>query len=349
MQMTRESIFVSAVRAFCTTFAGLLGIFIALAIGIIALLMLSTSDITPPPSEIQIAADAEGNRTMLPIASPVILKVNLKGVIGDKSLKSQSVINMLLDSREHMLAGNRVKGVLLYIDSPGGTVNDGDDIYRAILAYKKKYQVPIYTYVSGLCASGGFYIACASDKIYASPTSQIGSVGVILGPLFNFSQAMEKFGIQSLTLTQGKDKDMLNPYRPWVPGEDQSERAIMNTLYQRFVDIVASSRPNLDKQKLVDNYGAQMFIGEEAQRLGYIDVANSSYEEAVAALAQVAGIPANQAYQVVQLTGPENFLDQLFNARSALLSGQVTHRLDLGPYMNPALSGQFLYLYQPRP
>lgn len=348
MHLTRESIFVGAIRAFCTAFAGFLGVFIALGMGIFLLIMLSSRDLNPPTGIMQIAADAQGNRTMLPITSPVILRVNIKGVIGDKWLKSSTVSDLLLDSQEDALAGNRVKGILLYIDSPGGTVTDGDDIYRALLAYKKKYQVPIYAYVDGLCASGGMYIACASDKIFATPVSTIGSVGVVLGPLFNFSQAMDKLGVQSLTLTQGKDKDMLNPFRPWVPGEDQSERAIMAALYERFVDIVTTARPQIDKRALIETYGAQVYIADQAQKLGYIDNGNSTYEEALSELVKVAGIPDGQSYQVVQMEKREAFIDQLFSANSALLTGKITHKFEFGPYSS-ALNGKFLYLYQPKP
>ena len=68
--------------------------------------------------------------------------------------------------------------------APGGAADDSVGIYRALCEYKKKYNVPIYAFVDGLCASGGMYIACAADKIYATPSSVIGSVGVIMGPLF---------------------------------------------------------------------------------------------------------------------------------------------------------------------
>ena len=135
------------------------------------------------------------NREFLHSPAPVILKIDIDGVIGIGDLTYKKIQNSLLDSREGLLAPNRVKALLLYIDSPGGSADDADDIYRAILSYKKKYQVPVYAFVDGMCASGGMYIACAADRIFSTPTSVIGSVGVLLGPTFNFSGLMERYGV----------------------------------------------------------------------------------------------------------------------------------------------------------
>lgn len=347
MQVTRESIFVGAIRAFCTGFAGLLGVFVAITIGVIVLFSMSSTSYLPAQSEATIEPDAQGNRAMLPHTDPVIIKIKLSGIIGDGGLTGSSLRTLLLDSREGMFAGNRVKGIFLYIDTPGGTVTSADDIYRLLLDYKKKHQVPVYAYVDGLCASGGMYIASACDKILSAPTSTIGSVGVIFGPTFNVSQAMEKLGVQSHTLTEGKDKDMFNPFRAWVPGEDQSLRNIMTALYQRFVDVVTAGRPGIDKQKLVDVYGAQVYLAQEAKELGYIDDANSSYESAMAELAKASGIPETQSYQVFLLEKTESFLEQLIESKSPLFSGKITHRFEIGPYLNSDMSGKFLYLYQP--
>lgn len=347
MEYMRESIIVSSVRVFCKAFAAIIGIVIALVLVFVGLMFFSSPDITPSKSSMTIAADAQGNRDLLPASSPVILKLDIKGIIGQGDLTEEKFRNNLLDSQEGMLANNRVKALLLCINTPGGTVDDADAIYRALMDYKKKYQVPIYAFVDGLCASGGMYVASSADKIMATPPSVIGSVGVILGPTFNFSGLMERHGVQSMTLAQGKDKDMLNPFRPWVPGEDASLRAITADLYTRFVSIVTENRPRLSKEKLINDYGAQVFVAKKAEELGYIDGSDADYETAVAALAKEAKFSEDLDYQVFTLKPAHPFLADLTEGRFSLLSGKITHQFQFSSSMNSELSGRFLYLYQP--
>ncbi len=347
MQFTRESIFVSAVRSFCTCFGAILGILIGLILVVVTVMMFSSPDILPQKSDLSVAANAKGERNLLPHSAPVVLKINIQGTIGQGDLTGDKFQNILFDSRDGLLQHDRVKAILLNMDTPGGTVTDADAIYRSLMAYKQQYKVPIYAYVDGMCASGGMYIACAADKIYASKVSVIGSVGVILGPTFNFSQLMERYGVQALTLTEGKDKDMLNPFRPWQPGEEASLRSVTALLYQDFVDLVVGARPNLDRQKLINEYGAQVYLSSVAQKYGYVDVADADYNLAMSDLAKTAGITEDQDYQVFQIQPTHPFFSDLAGVKSTILSGKVDHVFQIGPYMNSELSGRFLYLYQP--
>jgi signal peptide peptidase SppA len=333
MDYTRESIFVSSIRSFCTSLGAILGILIGIVVLAVVFLILSPPSFVPEKTELVVAADAEGKRELLSPTSPVLLRIDFHGVIGAADLNSDTMNNILIDSREGMLKGNRVKGILLHMDTPGGTVTDADNIYRAIKAYKQKYNVPVFAYVDGLCASGGMYISSAADRIFSSPTGVIGSIGVLLGPTFNFSQAMDKWGIESLTITQGKDKDALNPFRPWKPGEDSSLRAITASLYEQFVTIVTEARPRLSKEKLINQYGANVFIASEAEEHGYIEKA--------------AGLDEKTHYQVFQIMPKMPFFSEFTQGCYSLLRGKVTHTFQMGPYLNSEMSGKFLYLYQP--
>jgi protease-4 len=347
MNFVRESVFVSAVRSFCTCFAALLGFSVALIAIILVIALFSNTVTSPDKSTLVVAADANGKREVLPESAPVILRINFHGQIGVGDLSADKIENLLLDSREDLLENNRVKAVLLHMNTPGGLATDSDIIYRALMNYKKKYNVPIYAYVDGICASGGVYITSAADKIYADASSIIGSVGVLLGPTFNVSEVMGKVGVQSLTLTEGKDKDMLNPFRPWKEGEDQSLRTVMAALYERFVDIVAKARPQLSKEKLRNEYGAQVYVAPEAQRLGYIDEGDAEYHTALADLVKAAGIDEKTSYQVVQLKVPFGVLSALVQGKSPLLTGKITHTFQWGAHQNSEMSGKFLYLYNP--
>jgi signal peptide peptidase SppA len=349
MNFARESIFVAAVRKFCTAFSAVLGVLIALVLVIIGLAFFAAPTMLPDHSTLVVAPDAKAQRALLPPSDPVLLRIDIKGVIGSGDLISSKLDNMLYDSREGVLSNNRVKGILLYMDTPGGTASDSDTIYRALMDYKKRHNVPIYAYVDGLCASGGMYIACAADKIYASESSIIGSVGVILGPNFNFSGLMQQHGVQALTLTEGKDKDTLNPFRPWTPNEGADLKTITAALYQRFVDDVVAARPLLSKEKLINIYGAQVFIAQEAQEFGYIDNAKADYFLAVKDLAAAAQIAEATPYQVLTIEPPRALLSEFAHTKLSLLQGKVTHTFQFGPYLNSECSGKFLYLYQPAP
>ncbi len=341
----RESIFVSAIRSFCKWFFAVLGILFAFFLCSLLYSLYSGTTLIEPKTTLTVIADAEGKKETVSSTAPVILQLNIHGVIGEpEKLDSSIVDNILVESRTGTLANDRVKGILIHFNTPGGAVTDSDDIYQMLLDYKAKYNVPIYAYVDGLCASGGMYISSAVDKVYASPSSIIGSVGVIFGPFVNVFESLEKIGVHTKTLTQGKDKDAMSPFRPWKEGEDESYKAIMTYFYNRFVDIVSKAKPKLDKEKLMNEYGAHVFDAVTAADLGYIDQVTTSRSQALLALLDAAKVDPKKPYQVVQLEPKSEWLSKLFSKSPMLLRGQIEHRLDLG---QPKINGQFAYLYQP--
>ncbi len=347
MEEKRQSIFTSAIRSFFKSFAAMIGIIAGLVILLIIVSNMGDSYGSMVKSTMTITPDAHGNRKPLSDSAPVILKLNIHGVIGSNRMTASAIETKLLDSLEGSLAGNRVKGILLHINSPGGSANETNNIYLALEEYKKRYQVPIYAYIDGMCASGAMYIACTADKIYSKETGFIGSVGVIMGPLFNFSTLMEKIGIQSKVLSRGKDKAVLNPFIPWVPGADDSIIEIIANDYKVFVDIVTKARPRLNKQKLMDVYGAQVFSPPLAKDYGYIDDASATYQQTLSELAIAANIPKTTAYQVVELKLRRPFIADILEGDTLLFSKEVKHTIDLGPGMEKELMNQVLYLYQP--
>lgn len=347
MYYTRESVFVGALRSFCSAFAVIIGIALAVLLIVIGASFFSSPVIMPEKSTVYVSADAEGRRELLPMSSPVILRIDFHGEIGIGDLTYQNIETLLLDSREDLFKDNRVKAILMHVNTPGGLATDSDFIYQAIKKYKEQYKVPVFAYVDDLCASGGMFITAAADRVYASTEAIVGSIGVVMGPAFNFSKTMDNWGVQSLTLTQGKDKDMLNPFRPWKEGEDASLRNIMSVNYERFVSVVTSNRPKIDKEKLFNEYGAQVYLSPQAQEIGYIDVANSDYNTTLRELANEAGIQEHERYQVFTLKPARSFFSELAQNKFSLLKGKITHVLQLGSQSNEHFNGKTLYLYQP--
>ncbi|GAB4189459.1 MAG: S49 family peptidase [Simkaniaceae bacterium] len=340
MEIQRETICKSSLRSFFKAlfaFAGVsAGLFI-LIIGIALLINLSDETTTT----LKVLPNDEGKKESLKSSGPVLLRIDINDVIGLGGIKSDSIELQLFDSRRGKL-DNRVKGILLHMNTPGGGVIEADNIYRALQEYKKKYKIPVYVYVDGLCASGGMYIAAAAEKIYASPVSVIGSVGVYEGPFFNLYELMQKIGIKSLTIKEGKGKDSLSPFNPWEKGEEKPRKEIVDAIYQRFVNILTEARPNLKRENLINEYGAKVFIAAEAQKLGYIDEAGISYNETLRALKKASGIGEKEYYQVVRLVPPKEYFSNL--APFTFFNFFKTIFKPTGKSMQ---NQPFLYLYNP--
>ncbi len=346
--MIRDGIFVGAVRTFVMALFAIVGIgfgFLVFMAVIGAISSSTGSKEIETHYTLEILPNADGVRKEISKKAPVILQINIDGVIGTETLNTSTIRQQLVESREGDLKKDRVKAILLNINTPGGTVVDSDNIYRALNAYKEQYKVPIYAYVDGMCASGGMMAACAADKIYANNVSLIGSVGVIAGWYMNFSKVLSKYDIQTLSFSEGKGKDELNPIRPWGPNEGDTLQAIMHYYYDMFVTIVNTARPAIGKDKLVKDYGAKVFPAPQAKEYGFIDESGISREATLKLLLTEIGIE-DDYYQVVQMHS-QDWLSKIFTSKNTLWQGKITHTLDLSEDYNPALSGKLLYLYRP--
>lgn len=343
----RESILFASIRSLFVAFFSIVGICLGFFLIFILIALISDTATSEPEATFtpEIVANAEGQRKILSQSAPVILKINIQGVIGLDTLKMETIRKQLIESRENTLKNNRVKAILLHINSPGGTVTDSDGIYHALKAYKEQYKVPVYAYVEGLCASGGIYIAMAADKIYSNDASLIGSIGVITPSFVNFSQLMEKIGMQSLTLYAGKGKDELNPMRPWKPDEGENLQSLINYFYTQFVDIVVSNRPEVNREKLTNDYGAKLFTPIEAQEAGLITASGTNIRDVLKKLLSEISI-TDEFYQVVELQH-KTWYSELLPTASALFRGQIVHQIQLSPDLDSRLMNQFLYLYRP--
>ncbi|MBA3956895.1 MAG: S49 family peptidase [Parachlamydiaceae bacterium] len=343
----RDSIFLSAIRSMMVTLFAVIGFCLGLiVIGLLTGLWSGKTALEPERIYSQeVVANANGERKAFSSTAPVILRLNIDGAIGLEDLSADSFRRQLMESREGELKDSTIKAILLHINSPGGIAVDADSMYRALKNYKEQYKVPVYAYVDGLCASGGMYIAVAADKIYASEVSLIGSVGVLMPSFLNFTQLMDKIGVQSLTVSAGKDKDELNPLRPWAPGEGDNMKEIVDDFYKVFVDVVVSNRPQIDREKLIKDYGAKIFSATTAKEYGFVDVAGIGYNDALREIVKQVGIE-DENYQVVELQH-KTWYSELFSKNNTLLHGKIVHEVKLPLEMDTRFNGQFLYMYRP--
>ncbi len=342
-----ESIFKSAFRGLFVTAFKTFGVFVGLLPFFLILGGVVSFEDNRPEKQFfeEVMPGIDGKRQFLSNEKPTILQIDIHGVIGLEKLTKERVQQMLVESREGDLEGGLVKAVFLNINSPGGTVFDSDGIYRALLDYKQRYDVPVYAFVDGLSASGAVYLSSAADKIYATDVSVVGSVGVILNSFLNFADPLEKIGVKTLTISAGKDKDAMNPLRPWTKGESQNYQYLTDTMYDMFIDIVTKGRPKISREKLIQDYGAKVFPAANAMEKGYIDGVVTTREEALQLLAEDLELDP-QEIQVVRLE-KESFLQQLLSMKTSLFEGKVNHRLEVSGMLPPELDGQLLYLYRP--
>ncbi|NGX55208.1 MAG: putative signal peptide peptidase SppA [Chlamydiae bacterium] len=342
MKIMQDSIFMSSLRAFFTAFFAVIGAIVGLTILIFALYgIFSLADDDKLPATAKVMPDAAGSRKKLDSDTPVLLQISIKGIIGHDDLTAEKIETVLLKSREDELKDSRVKGVLLVIDSPGGGVNDSDIIYRLVQQYKERYNVPVFAYVDGLCASGGYYIACAADKIFASDVSIVGSIGVLSSPFMNVYDALTKIGVNSMTLIAGKGKDEMNPLRPWKPGEQENYQQLVDFFYGRFTEVVTKNRPRIEAEQLVQEYGAKVFPVNKAQELGYVDVGDVPLSDVIRELSLAAGINEDEKYQVISFE-TKSWWKRTFKEKSPFVTGKIKHELAL-PQMEGGNGVQYLY------
>ena len=162
-----------------------------------------------------------------------------------------------------------------------------------------------------------------------------------MGPLLNFTDGMKKLGISSRTLSQGRGKDLFNPFRKWEKDEGKSIQKIIDALYEEFAAIVSTSR-KVSKKK-IEQMGADLFMATEAQTLGLIDASSSSYSQALLGLITAAGLKESDSYQVMSVSRPRQFLEEMiagFSLKSSPLGVKDLLKMD------PATKSQFLFLYR---
>src|SRR5678815_1010157 len=170
-----------------------------------------------------------------------IAVIVLRGLISS-SIPGAASDNMVDDLRmalQQARDDDRVKGVVLEIDSPGGEVTASDMIYNAVV--KTRARKPVVVYMDSLAASGGYYVSCGGKYLMANETTITGSIGVIIQTL-NYEQLLNKVGLASVVFKSGKFKDMLNGARPITPEERELVQNFVMATYEKFLGIVARER-----------------------------------------------------------------------------------------------------------
>jgi len=193
--------------------------------------------------------------------------VDIIGVIDSKGGASADNVTGALQSA---FKDKNTQGVILRINSPGGSPVQAGIIYDEIRRLRAKHpNIPLYAVVEDMCASGGYYIAAATDKIYVDKASLVGSIGVLMDQ-FGFVDTMEKLGVERRVLTAGENKAFLDPFAPLQPAHVEHARKILGEIHAQFIDVVKKGRGKRLKES-PEIFSGLLWSGATSIELGLSD------------------------------------------------------------------------------
>ena len=252
--------------------------------------------------------------------------VELKGVIG---VESKASADKIVSALNQAFKDKNTQGVVLRINSPGGSPVKSGYINDEIRRLRGKYPtVPVYAVVQDLCASGGYYVAVAADKIYVDKASLVGSIGVIMSG-FGFTGTMDKLGVERRAYTAGENKDFLDPFAPENPRHREHAQKMLSEIHEQFVKVVKTGRGTRLKES-PEIFSGLIWTGEKSVELGLAD--------ALGSLDYVAR-EVIKAERVVDFTLEESYFEAISKrlgseagaALARAFASSVSKELSLGP------------------
>src|SRR5450830_461963 len=243
--------------------------------------------------------------------------IDIQGVIGSgDEVNAENVISSLQSAYEN----KHTKGVILRINSPGGSPVQAGMINDEIKRQRKLHPtVPIYAVVEDICASGGYYIAVAADKIYVDKASIVGSIGVLMDG-FDFTGIMDKVGVERRLLTSGENKAILDPFSPVNPKHKEFAQKMLDQIHDQFIAVVREGRGSRLKET-PEIFSGLFWSGETRIELGLADGYGSTEYVAREVIKQD---------NIVDFTTHEGFADKFAKRIGASMTNAVMSGSFLG-------------------
>ncbi|MCB5184240.1 S49 family peptidase [Methylobacillus gramineus] len=198
--------------------------------------------------------------------------IDISGVIGsDDAVNADSVVSSLQSAFD----SKGTKGIILRINSPGGSPVQAGIINDEIKRQRKLHpNIPVYAVVQDICASGGYYIAVAADKIYVDKASIVGSIGVLMDG-FGFTGVMDKVGVERRLMTAGSNKAMLDPFSPVNPKHKEFAQQMLDQIHAQFIAVVREGRGKRLKET-EETFSGLFWSGEASVEMGLADALGSA-------------------------------------------------------------------------
>jgi protease-4 len=277
-----------------------------------------------------------------------VLLVDVSGLISNEEVSGAlgmdkpSMVARIKEELRKAAKDKDLKGVVLRIDSPGGTVTASDLIHHEIMEFKKEKKVPVYASIMSLGTSGGYYIASAADKIYAHPTSVTGSIGVITVK-FNIGGLMQKVGVEQYTIKSGELKDFFSIFKPATDEELRVMQGIIDNMYDRFLTVVEEGRNGtLTREQIATLADGRPYTAEQALEAGLID-GIKYLDGAIEAMKEANGM---EEARVVVYRRPGAYKENIYSALGTESAGSLNIHIDADTLMR-SRSVRFMYLWSP--
>jgi protease IV len=210
-------------------------------------------------------------------SGPKIVLLDVDGVISDTEERGTfslterpSIVAETKTMLDRAADDDDVVALILRINSPGGSVSASDTLYHEVKAWKEENKKPVFAFVNGLAASGGYYLAMAADRVIAHPAAVTGSIGVIM-PGLSIEGLMDKYGVADQTIVSGPFKDTGSLFRDMRPDEKKQMQSVIDDLYSRFTSVVAAGRPQLDPAKIKTLADGRVYSANQALANGLVD------------------------------------------------------------------------------
>lgn len=297
-----------------------------------------TIPLSPQPSPLEeqlLEGDGPSKILLLDISGTISEQEKPGGLVG---ADTPSTVSLVRESLKKAERDDRIAGVILRIDSPGGSVTASDIIHHDISEFRKRRRIPVHACIMGVGASGGYYVAAAADRIIAHPTAITGSIGVILMK-FNVAGLLGKLGVEEQTVKSGDKKDIFSLFRRATPEEEKLAQEIINQLHGRFLDVVMERPGNgLTRDELARLADGRIYTARQALQArlidgtGYLDDAISGMRKQI----------RDEKARVVSYCRPGSYLGSIYDGGEAKssLAGMLGG-------LNSSFGGSFMYLWQP--
>jgi protease-4 len=289
-----------------------------------------------PVQEVQLSGSGDGKVLLLDL-SGVISSQDQDGIIPQP--------NVLATFKEELTKASKdekVKALVVRINSPGGTVNASDILYHELKTFKANKKIPVIASMMDVAASGGYYLAMATDTIIVHPSTVTGSIGVIMLTV-NAKGLLEKVGVEASAITSGPRKDMGSPFRTMTPEEKAIFQGVIDSFYQRFLTVVQEGRPQLSAEQIKKLADGRIYSGDQAKAaglvddIGYLDEAiDLAKKKASLTEARIVTYRRHGEYQ-------NNIYSRMFDTGSGLRSLANVDLLSIVRRGSP----QFMYLWMP--
>jgi protease-4 len=270
----------------------------------------------------------------------IILNMPAPQFIGE----GEHPVSRLLEQLDKARKDKSVRGVLLRINSPGGSVTASELMHDEITHFRKSTGKPVVAVMMDVCASGGYYIACACDRIVAQNSTVTGSIGVIM-QLFDFSGTMQKIGMAAPAITSAENKDAGSPFKTMTPEQRAIFQGIVDKMFAQFVDAVAQGRPKLTREQVLALADGRVYLAPQALEAGLIDEI-ADMRGSIEGLKRALGL---KRIRLVTYRRPLGYRPNYYaHGAGAPEAGTQVNLINIETaqsWLNP--SPQFLYLWSP--